>query len=169
MAEKSGFSEVGADDLAALLGITPRWLQKLEKKGIISKAKRGRYPLPQSVQAYIKFKIESALSRMQPEETNPGERVKAERARKLKLENDEKEHRLVTTSDAISALDHIVGQLKADLAGVPARVSDDVPTRRRVEDALDTVLGGLADRFRKTSRDLQTGGDPLSSDGEDDT
>ena len=161
--------EISVKFLAETLGIGERWVQSLEKQGVLKKSGHGRYDLAASVQAYIKFKIESEVARAIPDESSPGERVKAERARKLKFENDEKEHRLAHMSDAIAAIDAIVGPLKADLSGVPARVSDDVATRRRIEDAIDTVLRGLADRFRKAGSALREGRDPLSADDEDDS
>ena len=154
--------------LSEVLGIGERWVQQLEKQGVLKKVRHGRYRLAESVQAYIAFKIESEVARVVPEESNAGERVKAERARKLKLENDEKELRLVQTPDAVAALDAIVGPLRADLAGVPARVTSDVAERRRIEDAFDTVLRRLADRFAKAGEALRAGRDPLEAADEDD-
>ena len=168
MALKGVHDEISVKFLAEVLGVGERWVQQLEKQGVIKKSGHGRYDLAASVQAYIKFKVESEVARVTPEETSPGERVKAERARKLKLENDEREHRLVATPDAIAALDAIVGPLTAGLAGVPARLSDDVAERRRIEHEIDAVLRGLADRFKKASGDLRAGRDPLSADEEDD-
>lgn len=169
MAKTAASETISVRALAEVLGITERWVQQLEKQGILVKVGRGRYNLAAAVQAYIAFKVESEVARAVPEETSPGERVKTERARKLKLENDEKELRLVQTPDAVAALDAIVGPLIADLAGVPARATDDVALRRDIEDAIRSVLKGLADRFEKAGADLQAGRDPLSPDGEDDT
>jgi len=168
MALKGVHEEISVKFLAEVLGVTERWVQQLEKQGVLKKSGRGRYDLAASVQAYIKFKVESEVARAVPEESSPGERVKAERARKLKLENDEKEHRLVQTPDAVAALDAIVGPLRSDLAGVPARATDDVALRRRIEDAIDIVLRGLADRFKQAGAALRAGRDPLSSLDADD-
>lgn len=168
MALKGVHEEISVKLLAGILGVSERWVQQLEKQGVLKKNGRSRYDLAASVQAYTKFKVESEVARAVPEESNPGERVKAERARKLKLDNDEKERRLVQMPSAVAALDAIVGPLKADLAGVSARVTDDVALRRRIEDATDAVLRGLADRFAKAGRDLRAGRDPLSAGDEDD-
>ena len=168
MARNAVREEISVKKLAEVLGIGERWIQQLEKQGVIAKTRHGRYLLAESVQAYIKFKVGSEVARAVPVESNAGERVKAERARKLKLENDEKELRLVQTPDAVAALDAIVGPLRADLAGVPARVTSDVSERRRIEDAIDTVLRRLADRFAKAGSDLRAGRDPLAAGDEDD-
>lgn len=169
MALKGVHEEISVKLLAEILGIGERWVQQLEKQGVLIKSGHGRYDLAASVQAYIAFKVASEVARAAPMESNAGERVKSERARKLKLENDEKELRLVQTPDAVAALDAIVGPLKADLSGVPARVTDDVAERRRIEDAIDVVLSGLSDRFKQAGAALRTGRDPLSSGEEDDT
>ncbi|HRD76830.1 MAG TPA: hypothetical protein PK264_12995 [Hyphomicrobiaceae bacterium] len=168
MAKNAVREEISVKRLAEVIGVGERWLQQLETQGVIAKTRHGRYLLAESVQAYIKFKVDSEVARVTPSETNAGERVKEERARKLKLENDEKELRLVQTPDAVAALDAIVGPLVADLAGVPAKVTSDVAERRRIEDAIDTVLRGLADRFAKAGSDLRAGRDPLAADDEDD-
>ncbi len=155
--------EVSVAELGKVLGIGEHWLQQLEGRGVLRKSARGRYPLAASVQAYTQFKVESEVARSIPEETSPGERVKAERARKLKLENDERELLLVAMPDALATLDVIVGSLKSDLAGVPARVTDDVAWRRRIEDGIESVLRDFADRARKAGDALAQGRDPYSA------
>ena len=167
MSLASVHEEISVTFLAETLGIGERWVQSLTKDGVLVKNGHGRYDLAASVQAYIKFKIESEVARATPAETSPGERVKTERARKLKLENDERELQLVAMPDAIAALDVIVGPLKADLAGGPARATDDVAMRRKIENAIEPVLSGLADRFVEAGEALRTGRDPYSSDEED--
>lgn len=152
--------EVSVSDLGKVLGVGERWVQQLDAQGILTKSARGRYPLASSVQAYTKFKVESEVARAIPEETSAGERVKAERARKLKLENDERELLLVAMPEALAALDLIVGPIKAGLAGVPARVTDDIAERRRIEDAIESVLTDIADRLDKVGAAMAAGHDP---------
>lgn len=159
--------EISTENLGRVLGLTPQRIGQLTQTGVLSKLGHGRYSLPAAVQAYVAYKVENESRRAAGDSSNPGDAVKMERARKLRLENDEREHALVDTSDAIAALDAIVGLLRADLAGVPARVTDDVPLRRQIEHAIDAVLGGLADRFRQVSADLRAGRDPDAADSED--
>lgn len=159
--------EISTEKLAHVLGLTPQRIGQLTQSGVLGKLGHGRYALAANVQAYVAYKVENESRRADGDRSNPGDEVKRERARKLKLENDEREHALVDTSDAIAALDAIVGLLRADLAGVPARVTDDVPLRRQIEHAIDATLGGLADRLKKASADLRTGRDPDAADAED--
>lgn len=159
--------EISTENLGLVLGLTPQRVNQLTHSGVLSKAGHGRYNLANAVQAYVKFKVESESQRGSGGLSDAGEQVKIERARHLRLKNDEREHALVDTSDAIAALDTVVGLLRADLAGVPSRVTDDVPLRRQIEHAIDAVLGGLADRFRQASADLREGRDPDAADAED--
>jgi phage terminase Nu1 subunit (DNA packaging protein) len=163
--------EISTESLAAVLGLTPQRIGQLTHSGVFVKAGHGRYSLPNAVQAYVNYKVAGESRRLagaaDGEPTTPGEQVKLERARKLRLENDERERALTDTSNAIAALDVIVGMLRADLAGVPARVTDDVPLRRQIEHAIDHVLGGLADRFTQASADLRAGRDPDAADAAD--
>ena len=94
------------------------------------------------------------------------EAFEAERARKLKLENDNREALLMDTSDGLAAIDHIFGEVRTGLAGIAAKASDDVAMRRRIDDAIDTILADMAKRFDQAGAALRSGRDPLASDGE---
>jgi len=168
MAPNMVHEEISTENLGLVLGLTPQRINQLTHSGVFVKAGHGRYNLPNAVQAYVAYKIESESRRGDGEASGAGEEVKRERARKLRLENDEKERTLVDTGNAITALDVIVGLLRSDLAGVPARVADDVTLRRRIEHAIDQSLGGLADRLAKTGAALREGRDPDEAIAEDD-
>lgn len=154
--------------LSALLAdppFTDRWLRELADRGFIVRAGRGLYDLKKSVQGYVRFIRETEVAAATTPERGG---LDAERTRKLRLENDEREGRLVDTGLALNAVDAIAGMIRTDLAGLPARISEDVTIRRRAEDAIDTVLAGLADRFTKAGAALEQGRDPLAADDEDD-
>lgn len=158
-AKREGEIEVGV--AARLIMVTPRRIQQLAAEGWIKKP----YTIVSVVQGYIRFLQDEQRKGSRTTEDNA---VKAERARKLRLENDATEHITVLTEDAIAALDAIVGPLKSELAGVAPRVTDDIPLRRRIEDAIDAVLGELAKRFGKAGADLRSGRDALGADAPDD-
>ncbi len=157
---------VPAAQLAAILASPPftdRWLRELADKGYLVKSGRAEYELAASVQGYIRFIRETEVER-QVGQQNARAEFETERARKLKLENDEKENILIETPTAIAAIDFIVGRLRTGLAGVPARVSEDVATRRRVENAIDDVLLEVSDNFEKAATLLGEGRDPFEAD-----
>lgn len=157
---------VSADELGAILADPPlgdRWLRQMADEGFLSMAGRGRYHLAASVRGYIARIRETEVERARDSSTSR-ELFEAERARKLKLENDKREALLVETPDAIAAIDAILGQVRTALASIAPRYTEDVAERRRLEDAIDAVLSDLADRLDQAGAALATGRDPLEAD-----
>lgn len=165
MSNKSFSETVTAKDLGWLLGIGVRRVQQLGKAGVFQKAKRGQYVLEGAVQAYTKYIVESETGR-QEKGTNR-DSFEFERARNLKLRNDRAELNLVDMKLAVATVDFIIGELRADLAGLPARISDDLGVRRELENGIDQVLGQLAGRFEEGGKALCEGRNPFETDGED--
>jgi phage terminase Nu1 subunit (DNA packaging protein) len=165
---------VSGEFLGRVFGKTDRWVRVLADKGIFSKVSYGKYDLAKSVQAYVKHVVESEIDALGQEIGSDSDTDspavsrgawEAERARKLKLENDEREALLVKTPDALAAIDHIFGLVRTALSGIPARLTDDVQERRRLETQFDVVLSELAERLEQAGDALRTRGDPLEADG----
>ncbi|OYW56794.1 MAG: hypothetical protein B7Y80_01545 [Hyphomicrobium sp. 32-62-53] len=161
---------VSAAELGAILASPPlgdRWLRELADRGFLVKVGRARYDLAKSVQGYLRFVRETEVTAAVTAATSR-EAFEAERARKLKLENDQRQAMLVETPDALAAIDHIFGQVRTALAGLPPRISEDVAERRRIENAIDATLADLAGRLDEASAALREGRDPLAASGEND-
>lgn len=156
-----------ATELGSVIGVSARRVQQLAKQGIFSKDGRSKYPLAASVKAYIDWKLKSEIER-RDDATTADESVKIERARKLRLENEQTERSLVSMASAVGAVDAIVGPIRSELAGVPARVTNDVGKRRAIEDAINRVLQAIDRRLRKAGEALEAGRDPLQAGEEDD-
>jgi phage terminase Nu1 subunit (DNA packaging protein) len=161
--ENDGPELVSAARLAKCFGLTERRVRQLADEGVVVKSGRALYDLAKSTQAMFRHIRETEIAKRESEASSRSQ-FEAERARKLKLENDEKENILIETPTAIAAIDFIVGRLRTGLAGVPARVSEDVATRRRVENAIDDVLLEVSDNFEKAATLLGEGRDPFEAD-----
>lgn len=160
---------VSGTELAGLLADPPfsdRWLRELSDRGYVVKSGRGRYDLAASVQGYIRFVRETEVEAVK-EAANSKEQFEAERARKLKLENDKREALLVETTDAFAAIDLIVGNLSAELENLPSQLSEDIAERRRIEKVIDAVRAGLARRLEQAVSAIQEGRDPLEAADEE--
>jgi hypothetical protein len=166
MGKKLGERLVSPSAFRAWIDIGPERVRQLAAEGVLRRAEKGKYPLQPNILAYVLWLRDEQRKAHQGAAR---EEVERERARKLKNENDETERLLMRTEDAIAAVDAIVGPIKADLAGVPVRATDDILLRRKIEDAIDSVLAGLAARFEKAGADLRAGRDALEADAEDDT
>ena len=75
--------------------------------------------------------------------------LEGERRRKLRLDNDEKEHRLIPDSVFEQACDMLVGPALVDLLSLPGRVTDDLALRRRLEDEIDGIRARHAKRLQR--------------------
>lgn len=154
---------VSSSVLSGILGVSDRWLRELAAEGYAVKTGRAEYHLAKSVQGAIRRVRETEVEK-RVEEVSSRQLFEAERARKLKLENDKREARLIDTDDALAAIDHIFGEVRTALAGIAANATDDVVLRRRIDDAIDNALNGIADRHEEAGAALQEGRDPLATE-----
>ncbi len=159
-------STVSSAELAGILReepFTDRWLREMADRGYIVRAGRGRYDLAKSVQGYVRFVRETEVKAVQDAATSR-EAFEAERARKLKMQNDHQEALLMDTADGIAAVDAIAGVIRTELAAIGPSVTDDVMLRRQIEDHVDGILARLSERLDKAGAALAQGGDPLGAD-----
>jgi hypothetical protein len=138
---------------ARLIMVTERHVQSLAASGWIPKP----YTVAGVVQGYIRWLKDDTRKRAGDED------IRRERARALKMANDESERMLLRADDAMAAIDAIYGIVRSDLAGVAARATDDLALRRRIENAIDDVLAGIADRCERAGQDLLAGRDALAA------
>jgi phage terminase Nu1 subunit (DNA packaging protein) len=161
----AGFPEVvGAADLARLFGCTTRWVQKLTVQGVFKKDGRGKYLVIECIASWGQWRAESEQGSKKAEDP-----VEAERVRRMRRENDEAERLLMPVEDAVAAFDTIIGSLVSDLASVPARVTEDVVVRRKIEDEINGVLAEISERCARAAGDIQAGRDAAEADAADDT
>jgi len=158
--------KVSSAELAKVLGLTERRVQQLEAESVFTNVGKGRskrFVLADAVQSLVK-KSETDARNAAPAAGTSRETFEAERARKLKLQNDQADALLVDTNDALAAVDHLFGEVRTALAGIPARATDDLVMRRTIEDAIDATLAGLAERLDQAGAALREGRDPLEAD-----
>jgi hypothetical protein len=80
--------------------------------------------------------------------TAASERARLARAASQELRLAEARRELIPTEDCEAAVDHLCGAILTTNSGLPARITRDVPLRRRIEAALHEMQAALA-------RDLQ--------------
>jgi hypothetical protein len=139
---------VSAVVAASLIMVTPQRLRQLVNEGFIPKPKaRDAYSLVGVVQGYIKFlKDEERRSNRVAGDT----RVRDARAEEIEMRIEERSRALVKEAIAVSmaALDEAAGGLKSDLLSIPARVTKDIPLRRKIENEINDALGEASKRAR---------------------
>lgn len=159
--------QVSTADLAIVLGIGDRRIQQLEVAGVLRKLEHGEWDLPAAVQAYVQHRLQAKTKRTATA-GKAEEKLKAAKASREELKLAVERRGLIPLDEAIAMLDELVGMLRADLAGVPARLTRDMVLRERVETEIDGALNRVADRCDERAAALAPHADSAPAAGEDD-
>lgn len=160
--------EISTADLAEVLGVTERRIQQLAGAGVLRRQAHGEWVLPESVQAFLEYRLQSEIRKVTKGVANGADRLKEIKARReeLRLARDERE--LVPLVDAIFAMDQLAGTLALEVNNVPARFSRDLDERDRLQAEIDDVLKTVASRIQKCGAALRASLDVDPPGGEDD-
>jgi phage terminase Nu1 subunit (DNA packaging protein) len=147
---------IGAEGIARLLMTTPRRVQQLVADGWIEKAGRNGYTIAGAVHGYIRFLKDE---QRRASKTASLSRVQDARAREIELRTARDEHVLMETAECITVVDEIVGGLRSEIAGVPARVTRDIELRRKIATEIDDIFRRTADRLEQRASELRASGE----------
>lgn len=150
---------------ARLLKVTPQWVRQLVKAGYIKQVSRGRYNLVNVVHGYIDFLKDEER---RTSKSAADSRVRDARANEIEMRNAERARLVIPIEEAIEAQDFLVGTVLQVLAGIPARVTRDLETRRKVEAVCNAGQKEIA-KAQAAAGDAARSGKPLpySSAGND--
>lgn len=135
-----------------LIGKSPQWIRRLVADGYIAKQPGGGVLKRDVFVGYIRFLTDEGrrATKVQAES-----RVRDARAREIELRIAEREKRLIEITDMEEVIDEFSGMLRAELSGLPARVTRDLVLRRTIERAIDDILTRLAASVRQARDRLQ--------------
>jgi biotin operon repressor len=138
-------TEVTAAELGALLGMSRRRIDELVKEGIVVRIDKGRFRLIESTTNYIAHVV-----RRQARKSAASTELNELRSAELELRMAERKGTLIAEAEetAIAAADRILGELRADLYSIPARVTPDQAIRAAIERGLDDAFRGASDRAK---------------------
>ena len=139
---------ITVETAAKLLMVSPVRVRQLVKDGYIPKPSRNSYPLVGVVQGYIRFLKDEER---RTSKTATANRVGEARAVEIELRTAERAHRLIETDEAIAVVDDILGTFKAEMAGIPARVTRDVALRRKLKTEIDGAFTRATARFEQSA------------------
>lgn len=148
---------ITTEQAAKLFKLTPHRVRQLIASGHIPKFDRNRLQLVGAVQGYIDFLRDE---NRQATKTASLSRVQDARARQIELRVAREANDLIPFGEVEGATEAILGAFRAELAGLPAAISRDMPVRRRAEELLNDALGRLSKRFDQMADDCREGCDP---------
>ena len=145
---------VNTDQAARLVMKGVERIRQLAKAGWI--AQEGtvldrRYRLLDVVQGYIRFRDD------EDRRTNKSaahSRIQDARSREVELKNAQREGKLIELEDAIETIAEVVGMLRLQFSGLPARVTRDLILRRTIETAVNDILDHIADLAEQEAQAL---------------
>lgn len=152
-------------DAAKLVGRSKQWVNTLEREGWVKKEGRGLYRLTELVQGYARYLTEQRKS---ASKNAAQTRLQEARAAAIEQRTARDEHLLIDTNEAIAVLDEIIGGLRSELDGLPARWTRDVDKRRELEALLNDTFRRAAERLEQKASALRSSGEALDADAEDD-
>jgi hypothetical protein len=139
---------VSPTTLAAHLGVSRQYVEKLAADGVIERGPTG-FDQDQSRLKYISW-LRDPRRRSARAEAEAELRQLKMTALRLKIE--EEQGRLMEHAEHIEILDELVGLVRTELAALPARLTRDLQERRRIERAVDEILHRMADRAEEMAR-----------------
>lgn len=120
-------------------------IRQLAREGWIPRHGTGantRYALVDVVQGYIRFRDDADR---RATKTASATRISDARAREIELRTAIREGHLIDLDEAVEAVEDLVGLLRSELSGLPARCTRDLQVRRTIETARNDILDRIAD------------------------
>ncbi|MCA1776056.1 MAG: hypothetical protein LC676_10735 [Loktanella sp.] len=148
---------------AALVQKSDMWIRGLVRDGFIHQEKRGEYMPVNLIRGVIAY-YESKLT----EATKSATATKATeaRTREIELRTAERARKLIPVEDSLMITSEIAQSARAEFAGLPARLTRDLETRRAMEAAIDEIFQRLAQKIGERGEALRTGSVDLDTIGE---
>ena len=149
--------------VAKMLDVTPRFVQILVKDGFIRQEKRGEYrvlDVVRGLKAYYEDRLDQASKK------SAANRASDARTRQIEQQMEIRTRTLVPRSDFYRAQDFVIAQHRSEISGLPARVTRDVPLRRKIEEEIDRIFARTAERIERAAHALEEGGAVLDALGE---
>ena len=136
---------VGLTDAARLIGKSIQHVRDLVRDGFVPEPVGGKYLVTDVASGALKAR--DAADR-RASKSAADSRLRDIKAEEVQLRMDEKRKVQVAAGQAaaVHVIDEFFGGLKADLLAIPARVTTDLATRRKIEDGLNEAFGAAGKR-----------------------
>lgn len=156
---------ISTEQASRLLMISGERIRQLVKMDYIPRIAKGKVPLVGAVQGYIRFlKDEERRSSKSATAT----RMQDAKASLIDINIKERLRQLVPIEDAQAAFDIVLGKVRAEFDGLPARMTRDMELRRKLEAEVNESLKRIAEAIGASADFLEKGGELPSTGSTDD-
>ncbi len=147
------------EEISSVLGMTPQWVRKLSKEGVIPQVTRGKFDLLSTVKRYIGYLKESQKEPISSDQKKmKARKLKAEteereaRAKLAEIQLDEKAGKLISREDVIKEWSGRCVEVKAALLGLPQEIGfifPDSEYRYMIEERVEQFVYETLERYSR--------------------
>ncbi len=157
--------EITVDEGGTLIGKTGEWVRRLIVDGYIQRTERGNVTKDAVASGYIRF-LQDEDRRSTKSAAESG--LKQARQREVELRIAEREKTVIDLAEHFAVVEELCGLFVSSMNGLPARVTRDLPMRRKIEIDLDEIRRQIVARAEQRSAELRAGRSVAQADAEDD-
>lgn len=157
--------EVTADELADILGVTPKTVRNHAQRGVVVKASRGKYFVADSIRNLLADARKASRSNDLDREELA---LVKEKRKAAELRNAQTEGELIALEEAFAVLDSIVATFRIGLDSLPARITRDVALRKQIKAECDNTLIEASAKFRDFAKNPPTANSTTKETTDDD-
>lgn len=132
-------TEVTTKEIALVLGVTSRWVQRLTQDGILPAVERGRYNLSETVKAYADFKTREACDPRDLERLDAELNLKKAKAIINVMEAREMQNNMHRSEDVAAMTDDLIYTIRSALKSLPSRLADNVSAVKEPAEAAHII------------------------------
>lgn len=136
-------TEVSIAEIAGALGITARYVRQLTEDGTLTRTGRGKYPLFENVQNYIRYKSQGDLDEeeaaLDKRKLAAEVRLKNAKAKMAQMEAQELEGKMHRSEDVAAMTEDLIFEIRGALMALPGRLAVDVSACGSAAEAADVI------------------------------
>lgn len=147
---------ISRKEAAAMLEIDPSRISQLVSLGYIQAVKPGRMTIAAAARGYAKYWQEKAS---ETTKTSAESRVRDARAQEIEMRNAERMRTLIPLDEALAIMDEYAAVVREAMDSIPARVTRDLPVRRKIEAEVNAAHEAIAKVHGSSRTDARKGKD----------
>lgn len=156
--------EVTAEDLADLLGVTPKTVRNHADRGVVVRSGRGKYLLAESIRNLLADARKASRNNDLDKEQLA---LVREKRRAAELRNAQAEGELIELEEATAVLDEVIATFRVGLDGLPARITRDVSLRKQIRSEAEAMLVAASRKFEQLAQHPPTTNSNMKEDDND--
>lgn len=142
-------------DLRAATSYSASMLVELEKRGVIRKTAKNRWPMPQTLDNIVR----DLRARLQSGMSDSEAKLRATKQRMLELRLAKEMRQVIDLDESLSACTEIVGTILSELDCLPAMVAGrgENELRQKIDEGITVIRNRAAQKLTQKSEEMRTG------------